>query len=989
MSSKNNRNDSDSIPRLIRYAVFVGLCLVTVILIFHLDSSNNGVFRPAGIAPPSPSFSPGQAEEITPKFAPPSSFWSPPEKVELSNAEYIVSMDIPLFRLVFEEKDWEAIGELVTKMVKQGVMTEQDRIWFPAKFHEGDRIYEVKARLRGDLADHWKGSYKSWRVKFAKTDLFHGVRELNFIISHDRAFYMEALGFHCARSQGLTAFRDGFARLALNDENYDRLYYMVEATTKEFLASCSRPESAIFRSIDIPFEAKNRKRNHYQYGRITSPENFKDYISNKSSEPLARAALGKLLDACTPTELRSILDIKKYAVAEAIGTLAGTRHCLYYNNLFLYLDETTGLFEPIIWDVNIFKIDDNIAKGIERSGRRPDANVWFQRYLIQDPGYRAIRDKVLWNYVKDNGKALIKAFDHIHSCYSHWYRKQCHKKDVYSSYEGRIKSIRNTLQNNIRRIKRELEYTKVFSRVYMDEFDNTRSVNMILVRNASFGPVTLEQIQIDATYREGSAPYRLYWDKNGNGRFDAEDALCGSFEQNDKVARIIFSANREWLVYSKLNDKKETVADSQTFFFTGGALKKQPDKFRFGFVNTVTGSPVARDGIYDTFVNLEGAEQHLWRVRNYEEFLAEYPSFKAAGEEDGSILLPEGRYEFTKNIFVPGGCRLVIEPGASLNFAPGTSLVSFSPLMVEGNKEKPVFFGPIDAEKGWGVVAVLGPMNKSSIFRHVEFKGYTEARCANAFLSGGLSVYSAPAELHNCRFMDGKGEDALNLKKSSGIIEGCIFKNNPSDAIDLDWSNVPVLNSRFENNKGDAIDLSGSRILLSGNIILNSGDKGISAGEKSNILLLDTYIHGCVIGVASKDLSRVLALGCTLVGNESGTSAYQKKALFGGGDIHMERCVIFDNRLQSSLDPWSKITFEHCLLQSLPKGSETNVQYKPEFIHTKDGTQRLENGKMESADSVLNEELESMLLSITKNGKEILADKSLGYTGELPVTPDY
>ena len=79
-------------------------------------------------------------------------------------------------------KSWKGIHQVIKKNIKQGAMLREDHIWFPANFHDPERVYEVKARIRGDLQIHWKGKYQSWRVRFPKDDLFHGVKSLNLII---------------------------------------------------------------------------------------------------------------------------------------------------------------------------------------------------------------------------------------------------------------------------------------------------------------------------------------------------------------------------------------------------------------------------------------------------------------------------------------------------------------------------------------------------------------------------------------------------------------------------------------------------------------------------------------------------------------------------------------------------------------------------------------------------------------------------------------
>ena len=64
-------------------------------------------------------------------------------------------------------------------------------------------------------------------------------------------------------------------------------------------------------------------------------------------------------------------------------------------------------------------------------------------------------------------------------------------------------------------------------------------------------------------------------------------------------------------------------------------------------------------------------------------------------------------------------------------------------------------------------------------------------------------------------------------------------------------------NTFFKNIGGDAIDASGSNISIIDTIIYNAKDKGISAGEKSEINIENLKIDSSTFGLVSKDLSNV------------------------------------------------------------------------------------------------------------------------------------
>lgn len=233
-------------------------------------------------------------------FAKPGQPWHAKNAFSLDDCKYIVDRSLTTYKLILPSETIEEVEKTTAELMshKVTVLGEKDRVWYAGQFHEDDKVYEVKVRLRGDLAVHWAGKWKSWRIQFPKNNLFHGIRILNFIRIDDRAWYADALGCHLARSAGLLVLRDGFGRLSLNnDKAY--VYYMAESPSAEFLEASGRPVSAIFRARDINFEYAALGKTGSQYGSRTTPEFFKNYISNKSRNARYNDALAQLMAANT------------------------------------------------------------------------------------------------------------------------------------------------------------------------------------------------------------------------------------------------------------------------------------------------------------------------------------------------------------------------------------------------------------------------------------------------------------------------------------------------------------------------------------------------------------------------------------------------------------------------------------------------------------------------------------------------------------------
>lgn len=941
MDDRDGKRQAHRLHKILTWVAFIPLCALTVSLCLsqfarynrlgHLSSRRTGFTGQA-----MPVIQPDSIlkEWLPAAFDKPRQPWYSKNSFSLENYKYIVDKPLATYRLVLPAETIVDIDKTVATLMSRPkpILTEHDRVWYAGQFYEHDKVYKVKARLRGDLAAHWAGKWKSWRIRFSKKDLFHGIRNLNFIRINDRGLYADALGSHLARSAGLLVLRDGFGRLSLNnDKAY--VYYMAESPSAEFLEASGRPVSAIFRARDINFEYASIGKTSAQYGARVTPEFFENYVSNKARNAHYNAALGRLLTAKSSREFSQILDIRKYAAMDAITFIAGTRHSLGLHNSYLYYDETTGLIEPIPWDVNVYPLSKDLPKGLElgpRYGHQP-----IQKLLVRDSRYRHLRNRIIWEWVKDGPDRVCSAMHYMHSCVGPFYQST-HK----TAYHKLAKRIMDTVAANIEALKRELSFTRVFVDSHIGDCTDPTAVHTIRVRNASSAAVAIQEIQIDAHLAPDSGELVLYWDKNRNKKLDKSDQRLGPFRENKRLSRLLFTADRTVPIFSKLATSNVTIPGEEMFFFTGGKMAKQPRKCHFTFVNCITSATLSREDVWDSLSNIKHAPHYALKGRSRDAFLRACQQFRPAADNT-RIILPKGDYSFAQDVVIPMETGLDIEPGTILRFAPGKSLFCYSTLNARGTETEPIVFQPTDPKRGWGVVAIVGPQREKSTLQYAQFSGYGEASFANTFFSGGLSGYSAPVDLLQCSFVNGTGEDAVNLKASRGIIRDCLFEKNPMDAIDLDLCDVPIVNCIFRNNGGDAIDLSGTKTLLKDNIILDSGDKGISLGERSDVVICNTYISGCQMGVAVKDFSTARVICSTLTNNKAAVVCYQKKALFGGGKADLSYCVVWANRNLRSLDTWSQCRFEKCLLQRIPRGQKDNFSSDPQFSGTQHGAKIL------------------------------------------------
>ena len=161
--------------------------------------------------------------------------------------------------------------------------------------------------------------------------------------------------------------------------------------------------------------------------------------------------------------------------------------------------------------------------------------------------------------------------------------------------------------------------------------------------------------------------------------------------------------------------------------------------------------------------------------------------------------------------------------------------------------------------------------------------------------------------------IDGKGTgEGINTNFSKSIVKNSTFVNLP-DAIEYICVNEGLIeNCVVKNSPDDAIDMNACHnIIVVNNTIVNNSDKGISVGKEqyghsSNILIENNKIIGNKIGVAVKDSSFALIKNNLFYNNNTAISIYRKDPLSIGGNAEISLNTFYKNSSSFSVDDFSK-----------------------------------------------------------------------------------
>ncbi len=271
---------------------------------------------------------------------------------------------------------------------------------------------------------------------------------------------------------------------------------------------------------------------------------------------------------------------------------------------------------------------------------------------------------------------------------------------------------------------------------------------------------------------------------------------------------------------------------------------------------------------------------------------ANYASFKFITEDlnNKEVAIPEGEWTLDRDLIVPMNRRFVVDEGAKIDLIDGARIISYSPIYCRGSKSNPVNVISSDST-GQGIFIVRA--NERSNLAHANFELLSRPIEDGWNLSGAVTFYESPVDISFCTFSDNQnGDDFLNIIRSDFTMEESHFRKILADALDCDFCTGKISNSSFVAVGNDGIDVSGTQLVISHVYMDQIGDKGLSAGEDSQMKANFVEIGNAEIGVTSKDRSVVEISNLNLANCKVGITLFQKKSEFGPAFASLERLKI-------------------------------------------------------------------------------------------------
>ncbi|MEW6610023.1 MAG: CotH kinase family protein [Patescibacteria group bacterium] len=823
------------------------------------------------------------------------------------------------YDVLIKPEDLAFLNHNLPPLYQNALLTDEYKQPVPAIFSAGGKQYQAKVRYRGDLDNHWRDPQKSFFIDFKKDNWYLGINEIHLIIPYDRYYLLEELSSARARAFGLVVLPSKFVNLFINGKR-NGVYWQVEGFGKEMLEKQFLPGDVnVYGAIDITRPGESLDISSIHAWRKYAEDVYSQGIDNYADLENLLGIVFKADDAQFRTQFPDIVNMEDFYSWIIVQNLMSSSH-ITGANMRMWFDPTQGKFRMIPWDVSKGSIPPPHYEYVY--------NPFISRVLEQ-PEFLHERNLRLWRYIGDEKNLTndLKRYDELDELTRRDFYKDTKKVQSNYSYRKMVGEVRQFIKDSFYALRDNLRDTHGLVTVRMQAKD---PIATLTITSDGFSSLLLRTVSFADAKCLGT--WSIYADRAGDGVIGKDDAKIADFS----CTQGKWSAVPNMVIPTGRMEKEGYLvpfARTTTLFIRGRGGDHPPftqDTLTLEFQNAVTGEKADSISIrwQNSFfqINYHSIDESL------DDFVRIHPQFA----RDADTLLLRGTIEVTGDIIIPKGTRLTIAAGTTMMMGDGASILSYSPVFLEGSAAQPIIFRR-GGERLWGVLLVSG-VNEESVIRHVVMEYGSEEYLNGMYTSGMLSFFYSPARIEESEFRYAQGDDGINIKYAKAYIRHNRFEHNTGDAIDLDVSDSVVDGNVLVENGNDGIDISSAKPLVINNHIERSGDKCISVGENSQAIIVNNFLRGCRgYGIGVKDLSSPLILNVTAVENDVGIGVYEKKEVFGGSIPRIFNSIMWGNAREVEVDEASLVEISHSIVRGGWQGQEVynldpkfDAHYRPQ-----------------------------------------------------------
>ena len=789
--------------------------------------------------------------------------------------------DLPQVRLFVSEAH---LNKLASDLPRSGFE------YVDAGLTDAGNLRKVRLRYRGDFHMHWGFYKKSMRIKTKKKRFYRGMRRFNLIKPKTAFQYSNHVGYNLATEFGLIAPRHDLVRVFVNGDA-EGLYLLAEQQDESTLRHLGYMPGDLY-SGDQVF-GRNKVSGVFpaifEHPGLWEKLAYNNHYPESHRAPI-EALLRALAESGTPAgsaRLIELIDLDAFVRMNLLEVLLGSYHYDTQHNWRLYYDPWRKRFMPVIWDPLAWL-------PVWRPGADQDA--WFAPdepppYVIASPltqalhrnaVYLARRAAVFEDYLAGEGPdRLLESLPRLRARL----KPVVAKDPAMLSEDLRLISSEEAYQAMLETERIAAQMVDTLRNYYVRDAGGARmwrgddEVTLSLrnhratrgLRITLAGPIENPGESPNDSRNEGA---RLSSSKTPRVVLAYEDAQGLKEIDVSRLASPDLLGAHSVLLDLALTSDLHWGHAPRAF---GDLARLHPAIYRLRVPGAdIVGVDVRYGGKWVP-ARIEAGAAPVQRFAFMHQ-IATLPRSPKPVRLAGRITFAESRV-FDQPVVIEGGAHLLLGADVSLTFRRR--------LVIEGADRARVTIEGADTSP-WGALVLEGPGAGGSVMTGVDIRGGSGFRRDLDEATAMLSVHGVPGvRLTDCSMSDNaRVDDMLHVVYGSIEIDNCDFNGAKFDAVDLDMTVAQISRSRFIGSGNDGLDLMGSAVTVDGAVFRDNGDKGISVGERSDLLLTDSTLNGNVVGVQAKDDSVAVIRSTRFGENGVDLDAYRKNWRYEtGGSI--------------------------------------------------------------------------------------------------------
>ena len=764
------------------------------------------------------------------------------------------------------------LDSYIESALSENIIAKKNKKYVDAFIIKSNDSIPIKIRLKGDWTDHLTSGKISYRIKIKGDHSFLGLKTFSIQHPQTRNLLHEWFMHKLCDKENLLSTTYKMIPVKINGVN-NGIYALEEHFDKQLLESRKRREGPILKIDESGLWAitaasyKFKKNKAYPFYKASHISFFKKNRTLKNKvlkEQMEEGAKLLTLFKNHYNHNEDLFDIQHTAKFYALLELGNIHHSYAWHNRRFYFNPISQKLEQIGFDMIPGQVKNN--------------ELYVYKELIDVTGSEEVQlNKMLFKNIE---------FRQCYKAYLKMYSDSTYLKNVFEELDSEIKHIEGDIAIEIldyrfdrnfyiNRAKIIRENLSKLDSTWNDFFINNYEIEDFILDSIYYqnrDTFHIEEISLNTyTYKIDSAKYEVEIDN-----YHLNDVKILGYHYGVKSKKYF---ENPILIKAYLNKRYDRTIKFIVNHKPKNIIYKIDNNPEREFTKKV--------------MKWKKPKGNTSRMDLKNRFQINSPFYKVS---DSVLTFNNGKFEIDELLYIPSEYKVVINKGTSINFINGGGLIVNNSFEAHGTKQKPIHIFSSDGNNH-GVTILEGEFVKMTF---VNFESLNALHYKKWQLTGSVSIYESETRISNCTISNNTCEDGLNIIRSNFVIDSLFVSGTKSDGFDADFCTGEIKNSRFENTGNDCIDFSGSVIEINNIVILNSGDKGISGGERSELMLNNININGAITGIAAKDDTKIIGNKIKVSNAEFGVAAFQKKAEYNKASIMLTN-VDYSNLQQYGL----------------------------------------------------------------------------------------